>query len=104
MIAILVALCAIANAFVFQSSKHSHALIATNRQLSMGPIQSVKKFFSKKTASASYDYIIVGGGTAGCVLANRLSEAEDKKILVIEAGSADFKDKFIRIPVGSICS
>jgi choline dehydrogenase-like flavoprotein len=46
-------------------------------------------------------YII--GGTAGCVLANRLSENLDKKILVIEAGSSNYKHKSIQIPV-SFCN
>ena len=48
-----------------------------------------------------FDYIIIGGGTAGCVLANRLSENENKKVLVLEAGSKDFKHKYIQIPVKS---
>lgn len=41
----------------------------------------------------SYDYLIVGGGTAGCVIAARLAEyLPQKRILMVEAGPSDFMD------------
>jgi choline dehydrogenase len=46
-----------------------------------------------------FDYVIVGAGTAGCVLANRLSEAADVSVLLIEAGGPD-DYRWIHVPVG----
>ena len=48
---------------------------------------------------AAYDYVIVGGGTAGCLLANRLSEDPDVTVALLEAGGRD-NYIWVHIPVG----
>src|SRR5689334_599356 len=50
-------------------------------------------------AAINIDYVIVGAGSAGCVLANRLSADGRSKVLLIEAGPRD-KDFWIHVPLG----
>ncbi|MBE1203423.1 GMC family oxidoreductase N-terminal domain-containing protein [Aminobacter carboxidus] len=52
-----------------------------------------------RTDIGSYDYVIVGAGSSGCVLANRLSADPGKRVLLLEAGGSD-NYHWIHIPVG----
>ena len=51
------------------------------------------------STTQSYDYLIVGGGTAGCVLANRLSENSSVRVALIEAGG-EATSPLVQLPVG----
>ena len=52
-------------------------------------------------ATTEFDYVIVGGGSAGCVLAARLSEDPRCSVLLLEAGPADYSP-YIHIPAALI--
>jgi len=51
------------------------------------------------TSSPTFDYIIVGAGSAGCVLANRLTESGRRSVLLLEAGPRDL-NPWIHVPLG----
>jgi hypothetical protein len=64
---------------------------------SADPVESVLREEGVRS-HASYDYVIVGAGSAGCVVAGRLGEDRDVRVAVLEAGPPD-DDALIRTPL-----
>jgi choline dehydrogenase len=58
---------------------------------------------SQTDPTGSWDYIIIGAGTAGCILANRLSADGKSKVLVIEAGGEDNKLRYKLVAMSTEC-
>ena len=54
-----------------------------------------------RTKVETFDYIIVGAGSAGCILAARLSEDTNVKVCLLEAGGPD-RHPYIHVPAGFI--
>jgi choline dehydrogenase-like flavoprotein len=71
----------------------------TRREAQVRPQDQAQDQPQDQPIEGEYDYIIVGAGSAGCLLANRLSADPDKRVLILEAGG---KDNWIwfHIPVG----
>ncbi|SVA61737.1 uncharacterized protein METZ01_LOCUS114591, partial [marine metagenome] len=55
--------------------------------------------YAQKRVETSFDYIVVGSGSAGSLLANRLSATPDYTVLVLEAGGSD-RNFWLQLPIG----
>ncbi|KAN0071446.1 hypothetical protein V8E54_010042 [Elaphomyces granulatus] len=66
--------------------------------ISAGPLFRGHFFQNETQLLQSYDYVVIGGGIAGLVVANRLSEDNGASVLIIEVGTFDHQEDIIEIP------
>jgi hypothetical protein len=80
-----------------------HALLVTALALALPParclahprkLHASKIFVSPRDVDQEYDYVIVGGGTAGLTVADRLTESGDTTVLVVEYGQLSLTPTF----------
>ncbi|KAJ7145563.1 GMC oxidoreductase [Mycena epipterygia] len=77
----------------------SSKLLSDPNQFATPVSEAAAGFKPERKSWKAYDYIICGGGTAGCVLASRLSENPEISVLLIEAGKSNKGNFLSRIPL-----